>query len=110
MVPWETSRCKIRTRCGSSTHVGASVKTFSHAGAESLRMSYFVDSTASGPAPYSAVRPAVAVSGPLPALPLPTCLSCLPLPSCILTPPGQRNRGPTPKVGISLESFGGAKV
>lgn len=45
--------------------VGASsgsVNPFSHTGAES-KMSYFVNSAVSSPAPYSAARPPVVVSG-----------------------------------------------
>ncbi|KAG5196373.1 hypothetical protein JEQ12_011059 [Ovis aries] len=43
---------------------GSSVSAFSHAGADGV-MSYFVDSAVSGPATYSAARPAVLRQGPL---------------------------------------------
>ncbi|KAI4553135.1 hypothetical protein MJT46_016429 [Ovis ammon polii x Ovis aries] len=42
----------------------SSVSAFSHAGADGV-MSYFVDSAVSGPATYSAARPAVLRQGPL---------------------------------------------
>lgn len=61
---------EIQTSCFQPTHLCTqlSVTPFSHTGADK-KMSYFVDSAVSGPAPYSAVRPAVMVSGPLPGPP-----------------------------------------
>jgi hypothetical protein len=60
----------LRTLCPlgvRSPHLGiarSSINAFFHTGAKS-RMSYFMDSTMGSPVPYSAARPAVAVSASL---------------------------------------------
>lgn len=111
MVPRETQVLRFR-HLASSPYLctsSGSVNPFSHAGSGN-KMSYFVDSPVSGPAPYSAVRPAVTVSG-APSRPSPG-LPCLPPPlaSCVLACPRLSTQGPNSKVTVSLASRGGARL